>query len=91
MYNIMNEGTKVFGCSSLSAVVEYITEVGVSEARTQTNAKGQEEICIFLRNDEHVIVGIGCPTAAHDWIVKHVPGNLVEIVNRKDGSVYRYK
>jgi len=92
MYNIMNEGSKVFGCSSLTAVVEYITEIGVSEVRLQTNTRGQKEICIFLCNGEHVIIGFPCPTAAHHWIMTCIPGTVKKVISRsKGGCDYIYE
>lgn len=86
MYNVHNEnGEKVFGCSSLHTVIGYITEIGVDTVVTGTKVR------INLTNGEHVEIGFGCPTSAHDWITKHVPGKLVKVVNRKGGSEYIYK
>lgn len=86
MYDVYDKNDeKVFGCSSLSAVINYITEVGVISVVTGTKA------CVTLTNGEYIEIGFGCPTAAHDWITKHVPGDLVEIVSREHGCEYRYK
>jgi len=86
VHNIYNEkDEKVFGCSSLQAVVEYITEVGVTTVVMGTEAR------VNLTNGEHVSIGFGCPTSAHDWIVKHVPGKLVKVISRKGGSEYIFE
>ncbi len=94
MYNIYNEkNEKVFGCSRLGAVVEYITEVGVVSVNSGSSPfNNKREITINLVNGEHIILEFGCPTSAHDWIGKHVPGKPVEIVSHGGGSsVYKYK
>jgi hypothetical protein len=86
VHNVYNtDDEKIFGCSSLHAVISYITEIGVASVLSN---KG---ICITLNNGEYIEVGFGCPTSAHDWIIKHVPGNLVKIVSRKEGSEYLYE
>lgn len=86
MYNIYNENDeKVFGCSSLPVLAEYIAEVGVATVVTGTKVR------INLANGEHVWIGFSCPTSAHDWITKHVPGELVKVVSRKGGSEYIFK
>ena len=83
IYDASNE--KVFGCSHLGAVIDYITEIGVENVITGTKVR------VNLANGEYVDIGFGCPTAAHDWIVKHVPGKLVKVISRKDGSEYIFK
>ena len=86
MYDICDESDrKMFGCSSLSSVIDYITDIGVMTVVTGT------KVLINLTNGEHVTIGFGCPTSAHDWIIKHVPGTLVEIVSREHGCEYKYK
>ena len=86
MYNVYNENDeKVFGCSSLSTVINYITEIGVDTVVTGTKVR------INLTSGEHVEINFGCSTVAHDWIMRHVPGKPVEIVSKKGGCVYRYK
>ena len=86
MYNVYDKNDeKAFGCSSLSAVINYITEIGVETVVTGT------KVFINLTNGEHVIIGFSCPTSAHDWIVEHVPGKLIKVVSRKDGSEYLYE
>lgn len=86
MHNVYNaDGEKIFGCTSLHAVINYITEIGVASVLSN---KG---IRITLNNGEYIEIGFGCPTSAHDWISKHVPGKPVEIVSRKGGCVYRYE
>lgn len=93
MYTVYNEDQeKVFGCSSLSAVIEYITEVGVTTVLskdTRVNLCGN--VRINLVNGEYVLMGFGCPTTTHDWITNNVPGELIEIVSRESGCEYRYK
>ena len=86
MYNVYDEnGEKVFGCSSLNTVIDYITEVGVDIVVTNTETR------INLANGEHILIKFGCPTSAHDWITKHVPGDLVSILSCDGGCEYRYK
>ena len=86
MYNVYDEkNEKAFGCSSLPAVIKYMTEVGVISVLTT------REVRINLANGEHIILKFGCPTSAHDWITTHVPGKLMKVVSRKGGSEYKYK
>ena len=82
---------KVFGCSSLAAVVKYISEIGVECVTLKTNAHNRLEACIDLVNGEYVNVPLSCPTSAHDWIMKHVPGEIAEILSRDGSCEYRYK
>lgn len=86
MYNVYDENNeKVFGCSSLGIVIEYMMEIGVATVVTGT------KVCVNLANGEYIEIDFGCPTSAHDWITKHVPGELVKVVSRKDGSEYIYQ
>ena len=86
MYDIYDvNDRKIFGCSHLGAVINYIAEAGVITVVTGT------KIRINLVGGEHVEIGFGCPTAAHDWIVKHVPGKLVKVVSRRGGSEYIFE
>ena len=86
MYDVYYEsGEKAFGCSHLGTVIDYLTEIGVKTVVTGTKVR------IILVNGEYVEIGFGCPTAAHDWIVKHVPGKLVKVVSRRGGSEYIFE
>ena len=92
MYNIYNENDeKAFGCSSLPAVIEYMEEVGVVGVTSGSNPfNNKREVRINFVNSEYIILQFGCPTAAHDWIMKHVPGELKEVVSGKGKCYYRY-
>lgn len=94
MYGVYYEsGEKAFGCSSLSALVDYITEIGVANVwvKARSNARGWKEICINLCNGEHAIVDFPCSTTADSWIRTCIPGTLKEIASRRDGCDYIYE
>ena len=86
MYTAYDENDiKMFGCSSLQAVVGYMEDVGVGTVVTNLKTR------INLTNGEYILIKFGCPTSAHDWIIKHVPGELVEILSCAGGCEYKYK
>ena len=86
MYNVYDENDiKIFGCSSLQAVIEYMKEVDVTTVVAGTGVR------INLANGEHVSIGFGCPTSAHEWIIKHVPGELLSILSCDGGYEYNYE
>jgi len=86
MYDVYYEsGEKAFGCSSLETVKEYMEDIGVVSVTLKKDAR------IDLSNGEYIILNFGCPTSAHDWITKHVPGKLVRVVSRKGHSEYIFK
>jgi hypothetical protein len=86
VYNVYDESDiKIFGCSSLSAVIKYITEVGVDTVVTNLETR------VNLANEEYILIKFGCPTSAHYWIIKHVPGELVSILSCDSGTEYKYK
>ena len=92
MYSVYDKNDdKVFGCSSLNAVREYMKEIGVTTVIQGRNALNKTEARINLSNGEHILVDFNCPTAASVWIQVWVPGNCVEAVSTKGGCIYKYK